>query len=191
MSGMTLPATTSRFGVTELLAATGGELRARPAAGSEAVGVSTDSRTLARGELFVALSGPREQPVRIVLDGHRFIGAALRSGAWGVLVEELALQREEVVRELAAWPGRAVIVVPDSLRALGDLAAYHRRRMPARIVGITGSNGKTTTKEMAFAIAAERWRVLRNEGNLNNLIGLPLTLLGLELGTKSPSWSWG
>jgi UDP-N-acetylmuramoyl-tripeptide--D-alanyl-D-alanine ligase len=75
-----------------------------------------------------------------------------------------------------------VVAVPDSLRALGDLAAYHRRRMPARIVGITGSNGKTTTKEMAFAIAAARWRVLRSEGNLNNLVGLPLTLLGLDAG---------
>jgi UDP-N-acetylmuramoyl-tripeptide--D-alanyl-D-alanine ligase len=176
MSGMTLPAT------AELLAATGGVLRACPAEGSEAAGVSTDSRTLARGELFVALAGPREQPVRIVLDGHRFVGAALRSGAWGVLVEGQALRREEVARELAAWPGRAVIEVPDSLRALGDLAAYHRRRMPARIVGITGSNGKTTTKEMAFAIAAARWRVLRSEGNLNNLVGLPLTLLRLEAG---------
>jgi len=182
MSGMMLPATASRFGVTELLAATGGVLRAGPAEGSEAGGVSTDSRTLARGELFVALAGPREQPVRIVLDGHRFVGDALRRGAWGVLVEGQALQREEVVRELGAWPGRAVIVVPDSLQALGDLAAYHRRRMPALIVGITGSNGKTTTKEMAFAIAAARWRVLRSEGNLNNLVGLPLTLLGLETG---------
>jgi len=182
MSGLTLSATASKFGVTDLLAATRGALRACPAEGSEAGGVSTDSRTIAGGELFVALAGPREQPVRIVLDGHRFVGAALRRGAWGVLVEEQSLQRDELAREVAAWPGRAVITVPDSLRALGDLAAYHRRRMPARIVGITGSNGKTTTKEMAFAIAAARWRVLRSEGNLNNLVGLPLTLLGLETG---------
>ena len=181
MSGVTAPATVARFGVAELLAATGGALRSAATA-TEASGVSTDSRTLAPGELFVALAGPREQPVRIVLDGHRFLGAALRRGAWGVLVEEQALRRDEVADELAAWPGRAVIAVPDSLRALGDLAAYHRRRMPARIVGITGSNGKTTTKEMTAAIAAERWRVLRTEGNLNNLVGLPLTLLGLEAG---------
>jgi UDP-N-acetylmuramoyl-tripeptide--D-alanyl-D-alanine ligase len=181
VSGVTARATSARFGAAELLSATGGVLRA--AAGAvEASGVSTDSRTLAPGELFVALAGPKEQPVRIVLDGHRFLGDALRRGAWGVLVEEQALRREEVRRELAAWPGRAVIAVPDSLRALGDLAAYHRRRMPARVVGITGSNGKTTTKEMAAAIAAERWRVLRSEGNLNNLVGLPLTLLGLEAG---------
>lgn len=182
MSVMTLPATVSRFGLTELLAATGGVQFAGPAAGSEAGGVSTDSRTLASGELFIALAGPREEPVRIVLDGHRFVGDALRRGAWGILIEEQSLQREEVVREIAAWPGRAVIVVPDSLRALGDLAAYHRRRMPVRIVGITGSNGKTTTKEMTFAIAAQHWRVLRSEGNLNNLLGLPLTLLGLDIG---------
>ncbi len=182
MSVMMLPATVSRFGLTELLAATGGVLHAGPAAGSGAAGISTDSRTLAPGELFVALAGPREQPVRLVHDGHRFVGEALRRGAWGVLVEEQALQREAVAREVAAWPGRAVIAVPDSLCALGDLAAYHRGRMPARIVGITGSNGKTTTKELAYAILAARWRVLRNEGNLNNLVGLPLTLLGLEAG---------
>ncbi len=183
MSGMTQPATTSRFGVADLLAATGGVLRARPAdEDSEAGGVSTDSRTLLAGELFVALAGPREQPVRIALDGHRFVGEALRRGAWGVVVEEQALQREELAREVAAWTGRAVIAVPDSLRALGDLAAFHRRRMPASIVGITGSNGKTTTKEMTFAILAERRRVLRNEGNMNNLVGLPLTLLRLEPG---------
>jgi UDP-N-acetylmuramoyl-tripeptide--D-alanyl-D-alanine ligase len=179
---MTLPVTSSRFGVTELLAATGGVLHSRPAEATEAQGVSTDSRTLARGELFVALAGPREQPVRIVLDGHRFIGDALRRGAWGLLVEHQALQIEAVAREVASWPGRAVVVVPDSLRALGDLAAYHRRRMPARVVGITGSNGKTTTKEMAYAIAAAKWRVLRSEGNMNNLVGLPLTLLGLDNG---------
>jgi len=182
VSGVTTPTRTTRFGVAELLAATGGVLRAGAVA--EASGVSTDSRTLARGELFVALAGPREQPVRTVLDGHRFLGDALRRGAWGVLVEEQALQREEVAREVAAWPGRAVIAVPDSLAALGDLAAYHRRRMPARVVGITGSNGKTTTKEMTATIAAERWRVLRSEGNLNNLVGLPLTLLGLEPGDE-------
>ena len=178
MSGLTASTTTARFGTSAVLAATGGELRA--GASGEAIGVSTDSRTLVSGELFVALSGPRESPVRIVLDGHRFLGEALRRGAWGVLAEEQALRRDEVARELGAWTGRAVIAVPDTLQALGDLAASHRSRMPARIVGITGSNGKTTTKEMAAAIAAVRWQVLRNEGNLNNLVGLPLTLLGLE-----------
>ena len=172
MPGMTQSATASRFGVAELLAATGGALRTGPSGEREAAGVSTDSRTLVPGELFVALSGPREQPVRVVADGHRFLGDALRRGAWGVLVEEQALQRGEVARELESWPGRAVLVVPDSLRALGDLAAYHRRRMPARIVGITGSNGKTTTKEMLASILLQkRGPVLKNEGNLNNHIG--------------------
>jgi UDP-N-acetylmuramoyl-tripeptide--D-alanyl-D-alanine ligase len=182
MAGVTLPAAASRFGAAELVAATGGTLRRGRQDGAAAGGVATDSRSLVAGELFVALGGPREQPVRIVADGHRFLGDALRRGAWGVLVEEQALQREEVARELAAWPDRAVLAVRDSLLALGDLAAYHRRRMPARIVGITGSNGKTTTKEMTFAIAAERWRVLHTAGNLNNLLGLPLTLLGLDAG---------
>lgn len=181
MSGMS-PVAAAQFDVGELAAATRGAVRSGAAAGAR--GVSTDSRTLRPGELFVALAGPREQPVRVVQDGHRFLGEALRRGAWGVLVEEQALRREEVAGELAAWPDRAVVAVPDTLRALGDLAAHHRRRMPARVVAITGSNGKTTTRQMTAAIAAERWRVLSTAGNQNNLVGLPLTLLGLAPGDE-------
>lgn len=181
MSGMS-PVAAAQFDVGELAAATRGAVRSGAVAGAR--GVSTDSRTLRPGELFVALAGPREQPVRVVQDGHRFLGEALRRGAWGVLVEEQALRREEVAGELAAWPDRAVVAVPDTLRALGDLAAHHRRRMPARVVAITGSNGKTTTRQMTAAIAAERWRVLSTAGNQNNLIGLPLTLLGLAPGDE-------
>ena len=178
--------------MAELLAATGGVLRAGPAEGSEAAGVSTDSRTLARGELFVALAGPREQPVRIVLDGHRFVGDALRRGAWGVLVEEQALQREEVARELAAWPGRAVIVVPDSLRALGDLAAYHRRRMPARDRGHHRQQRQDhdqgdglRDRRRALAGAAQRGEPEQSPRPAADAAGPG------NRRTRSPSWRWG
>ena len=83
---------------------------------------------------------------------------------------------------LAAWQDQQVvcIAVPDTTRALGDIAAYHRRRMPARVVALTGSNGKTTTRAMASAILSRKTTTLATQGNLNNEIGLPLTLLQLE-----------
>jgi UDP-N-acetylmuramoyl-tripeptide--D-alanyl-D-alanine ligase len=158
------------FSAAELREATGGAVRA--AAPGAARGVSTDSRAIGEGELFVALVGPS-------FDGHDFLGEAFRRGAWGAVVERGALGREQVGRQLAAWPGRAVVAVGDTGRALGDLAAFHRRRLPVRVVGITGSNGKTTTKEMAAAVLGRRWRVHKTAGNFNNLVGLPLTLLRL------------
>ncbi len=126
--------------------------------------VATDSRKLPPGALFVALRGER-------YDGHAFAAQALRQGAAAVLVEAAA--------GLSLAPA---IVVEDSRRALGQLAAWHRARMPARLAAITGSNGKTTVKEMAAAIlaaAAGAEAVLATAGNLNNDIGMPLTLLGL------------
>lgn len=131
--------------------------------------ISTDSRRLKEGALFVALRGLRH-------DGHEFALGALRNGAAAVLVEELP-------RGVDA--ARALIVA-DTLRALGDLAAHTRRRKPLQVAGITGSNGKTTTKEMVAAICERahfpppRDAVLKTKGNENNLIGLPLTLLRLS-----------
>jgi UDP-N-acetylmuramoyl-tripeptide--D-alanyl-D-alanine ligase len=128
--------------------------------------VVTDSRKLTPGCLFVALKGPR-------YDGHSFAAQALQQGAAGVMVSTAA--------ELAISPA---IVVDDTLQALGQLAAWHRARMPARIAAITGSNGKTTVKEMLAAILAAEVGsagVLATEGNFNNDIGMPLTLLKLTL----------
>jgi UDP-N-acetylmuramoyl-tripeptide--D-alanyl-D-alanine ligase len=150
----------------EVREATGGQVLGRfdrrPFAG-----ISTDSRTVRAGELFVALSGER-------FDGHEFVGRALSQGAAGVIV---SLDR------LAATAARhtevPVVGVPDTLRALGDLAGYWRRQHVIPLVAITGSNGKTTTKEMVAVILSRRLRVLKNQGNLNNLVGLPLTLLEL------------
>jgi len=144
----------------------------RPASGG-AERVVTDTRNLRRGDLFVALRGPNH-------DGHDHAPDALWQGAWGVVVEEQVL--EDLSPLLSAAPAGAVIAVADTERALGDLAAFHRMSLPVRVVGITGSNGKTTTKEMTAAVAGRRWKVHRNRGNFNNLIGLPLTVLELDAG---------
>jgi UDP-N-acetylmuramoyl-tripeptide--D-alanyl-D-alanine ligase len=145
----------------EIARAVGAAAPARPLA---ARAVCTDTRALAAGCLFVALRGP-------TFDGHAFAAAALAGGAAAVLVERLPAGVD---------PARA-IVVPDTLRALGDLAAWTRRRWGGRVAAITGSNGKTSTKEMLAAILEQAWpgRVLKTHGNLNNLVGVPLTLLRL------------
>ncbi len=125
--------------------------------------VVVDSRRVGAGDLFVALPGERT-------DGHAFINDAVERGARGVLVRELP----------GALPdGVAAFVVPDALLALQRLAGGRRDRRHAKVIGITGSVGKTTTKELAAAVLSARYRVLKNEANYNNEIGLPLTLLKL------------
>jgi len=132
-------------------------------------GVSIDSRTLRSGDLFVAIRGEKH-------DGHDYVDDALEAGAAAAIVSEswLASRRRRAVR------GRPLIAVPDTLRALQDLAQYHRRRLGLPVIGVTGSNGKTTTKEMTAAALATRFRVLKSEGSFNNHIGVPLTLLRLR-----------
>ncbi|NLN76675.1 MAG: UDP-N-acetylmuramoyl-tripeptide--D-alanyl-D-alanine ligase [Armatimonadetes bacterium] len=123
-------------------------------------GVSADTRTIAAGDLFVALTGENS-------DGHKFLADALERGAVGVMVSCKVEAQCLAIR------------VPDTLTALGDLAAHYRSRYCPIMVGVTGSVGKTTTKEMIAAVAAARGPVLKNEGNFNNEIGLPLTLFNL------------
>jgi len=146
----------------EILAATGGEL-VRWGAGPYRA-FSTDSRRAAEGEAFIALTGPR-------FDGNQFVGQALERGVSAVIASS----------DLALTPGGAAwIRVGDGLRALGDLAAAWRRQLPVRVVGVTGSNGKTTTKEMIAAVLAARGaNVARSAGTENNLVGVPQTLLRL------------
>ncbi|HEY8416928.1 MAG TPA: UDP-N-acetylmuramoyl-tripeptide--D-alanyl-D-alanine ligase [Limnochordales bacterium] len=132
-------------------------------------GVSTDSRTLRPGELFVPLVGER-------FDGHDFLGDAVARGAAAVLVRE--------GRALPALAGAAVITVDDPLAALHRLARWHRERLGARVVAVTGSNGKTTTKDMAAAILSVRWSTRKSRGNYNNEVGLPLAILGAPAGTE-------
>jgi UDP-N-acetylmuramoyl-tripeptide--D-alanyl-D-alanine ligase len=136
--------------------------------------LSTDSRAVAPGDLFVALKGDR-------FDGHNFVQAALRQGAFGALVEtSYRLPSGRRDQQMAVADSTAVLFgVPDPLRAYQQLASYHRGRFDIPIVAVTGSNGKTTTKEMVACILAEQWHVLKTEGNLNNRIGVPQTLLRL------------
>jgi len=147
---------------SEVAEATGGRLEH----GAEAAvlrGASVDSRTVAPGMLFIALAGAHT-------DGHRFAQDAFRRGAGGALVSQPLA---------GAPPGAAVIRVPDTLRAFHRLARAARDRHPLRVVGITGSVGKTSTKEMATLVAARVFRTGRSPENWNTEIGIPLVLANL------------
>ncbi len=149
--------------------------------GEEAIayaGVSTDSRTVAREALFVALVGER-------FDGHDFVADAAAAGAAGAVVS----RPPDGVEDLVLYR------VDDTLEALGRLARYRRRHLSARVVGITGSSGKTTTKDLVRGALEPAYRVHATRGNLNNRIGLPRTVLDapdetqilvLEMGTNEP-----
>ncbi|TYO96090.1 UDP-N-acetylmuramoyl-tripeptide--D-alanyl-D-alanine ligase [Geothermobacter ehrlichii] len=157
-----------KLSVRKIAEITGGRLSP---AGAEVVvsGISTDSRTIRPGELFVPLRGPK-------YDGHDFLLRALQNGAAACL-------SEEVIAGLKV----PVIQVEDSLRALGDLAAAHRRGYRGPLVAVTGSSGKTTTKEMLAAILERTAPGLKSAGNFNNLVGVPLTLFGLR--PESHRWT--
>ncbi|MFH1338335.1 MAG: UDP-N-acetylmuramoyl-tripeptide--D-alanyl-D-alanine ligase [Candidatus Omnitrophota bacterium] len=129
-------------------------------------GVSIDSRTIKRGELFVAIKGSR-------FDGHNFIREAVKKGA-AAIIGAVDSSRPTVGRKIP------YIRVADTRRALGDLARFHRQRFNIPVIAVTGSNGKTTTKDMLAWILSSRIRVLKNEGTQNNDIGVPLTLLKLD-----------
>jgi len=156
------------FTLSEILAATGGQLLVNGPV-HQFCGVSTDTRALQPGELFVALRGER-------FDGHTFLERARELGAAGALVEDPGPGVRR--RTMASGPW-CIIETTDTLYALGQLAQCHRRRFDLPIVGITGSAGKTTTKEMTASILAQGRTVLKSQGNFNNEIGLPLTLFTL------------
>ena len=151
----------SPFDTTFLARATGGT----PVGAPSAVRVESDSRLDLMDALFVAIAGPR-------FDGHDFVRDAFKKGATGALVS-------------ASWWGSGqsdvtnVIVVKDTLEALQSLARAHRERRPVPLAAVTGSNGKTTTKELLALALSPLGPVLKTEGNHNNHIGLPLTLLRL------------
>jgi UDP-N-acetylmuramoyl-tripeptide--D-alanyl-D-alanine ligase len=123
--------------------------------------VCTDSRALKAGDLFVALRGEK-------FDAHTFIAEAAKRGAAGAIVEEFPAELP---------PGFAVIRVADTLRGLQQLGANYRRTLSLQVVGLTGSNGKTSTKDLTAAALGENFQVTKTEGNFNNHIGVPLTLL--------------
>ena len=153
----------------EVAAATSGTLYdADPA--TKVTGVEIDSRNVVAGTLFAALPGER-------VDGVTFIAKALSQGAAGVLVPKGHAERDQ-------WPGRARVEVADVQTALGKIAQVVRSRSAARIIGITGSSGKTTTKDMLKAVLTGRFEVIVNERSFNNELGVPLTLCRLEPETE-------
>ena len=139
-------------------------LTGRP--GQSFTAVTTDSRKVAPGEVFFALKGES-------FDGHNFVEDALKQGAAGAVIED----------DINPFPhgNKILIKVPSTLEALGSLALSWRKSFPdLRLAAVTGSNGKTTTKEMTWSILSRHHNVLKNTGNFNNLIGLPQTLLQLN-----------
>lgn len=157
-----------------LLLATGGSLVAQ---GQRAItaGLTTDSRAVREGCVFVALKGER-------FDGNAFAAAASQLAA--------AVVVSEPVGEFA--PGCTVVQVADTLKALQQLAQWWRAQLaPLHVVGITGSSGKTSVKDMTRAVLATRFSTTATQGNLNNHIGVPLSILGTEQGTQAAVWEMG
>jgi UDP-N-acetylmuramoyl-tripeptide--D-alanyl-D-alanine ligase len=138
--------------------------------------VSTDSRTIKRGELFVALRGEN-------FEGHDFVEASAKAGATGALVD-------------LKWAGNvpnnfALLRATDSLQAYQTLAANYRRSLALKVLAITGSNGKTSTKDFAASVLARRFRVTKTEGNFNNHVGLPRTILEARSEDEVAVWEIG
>src|SRR6266704_6208452 len=164
------PRVMARLSLATIAKAVGGRLvlgRRPPEGGAEREidGYSIDSRTVRPGDLFFAIVGPR-------MDGHDFVASALAKGAVAAVVAKGAAAKDK--------DAPALVRVKDTTRALQDLGAHARRARPLRVVGITGSAGKTTAKEMTAALLGRRFRVLKSEGNLNNTYGMPLMLLRLR-----------
>ena len=170
--------------VAEAAVAMGGEVASgdRDARWTRA---ALDSRKVDGGELFFALRGDH-------VDGHDFVGAALQRGAAAAVVERAVLPPDAgdtapsggATGETPLMPSGAVIRVPRVYDALHALTRAVRREVPERLIGITGSSGKTTTKELLALCLERRYRVSKSAGNLNNLLGFPLTLLGTPAGTQ-------
>ena len=169
------------FNTEEVIRAIGGQLL-HGSPGVKIRRIWTDSRSVRAGDLFVALKGP-------TFDGHQYVKDAIAGGAVGAVVKQSAWQKiSHRIGRVAGSPPHVpamVIGVKDPLRAYQDLAAFHRRQFHIPVVAITGSNGKTTTKEMVSHILSKRWRLLKTQGNLNNSIGVPRTLLGLNRGHEA------
>lgn len=138
--------------------------------------ISTDSRTVKRGELFVALRGEN-------FDGHEFVEVAAKEGAAGAIVDR-------------GWKGKvpngfALLRVQDTLRAYQEIAANYRKSLPLKVLAITGSNGKTSTKDFAAAVLGRRFVVTKTEGNFNNHVGLPRTILEATSQDEIAVWEIG
>ncbi|MDD4189360.1 MAG: UDP-N-acetylmuramoyl-tripeptide--D-alanyl-D-alanine ligase, partial [Eubacteriales bacterium] len=126
-------------------------------------GISTDSRTVKNGDLFVPIRGER-------FDGHDFIGSAFDNGAAATLSSNRNIDFEN----------HTVIMVEDTVKAFGKIAAYYRKKFSIPFIAVTGSVGKTATKDMIACVLGQKYNVLKTAGNFNNQIGLPQTIMGLD-----------
>lgn len=163
----------------DIAKATGGKLLYGDS-GSLVSGVSIDSRSVASGMVFFALKGERA-------DGHDYIPEAVKAGCTAIVVE-----REDTIKvELGASRVPAIIKVPDSEKALQDLAAWYLTLFNLYKIGVTGSTGKTTTKEMLHCILSEKYKTVCNKGNFNNLIGLPLSVFEVDRTTEAAVFEMG
>lgn len=152
-----------RLSLLEILEVTGGGEVGGTQVGETFSTFHTDSREVKPGGLFFALKGAE-------MDGHEFVADAVARGAAAAIVQ----------RKTEVAPGIVEVVVPDTWAALFALAAHALKRVQPLVVGVTGSNGKTSTKEMVAAVLGQHFNVLRTEGNLNTETGVPLTILSLE-----------
>lgn len=159
---------------SELIAATAGQAVA-PGNRPITAGLTTDSRNVQRGCIFLALCGER-------FDGNEFAPEASRTAAAVV-----------ISRQTGSYdPGCLVVQVDDTLRALQDLAFWWRRQLePLHVIGLTGSSGKTSTKDMCLSVLSQRYQSIATRGNLNNHIGVPLSILDAERGTEAAIWEMG
>lgn len=152
--------------IKEILKVTKGKLLSgSPEADVDLAAVSMDSRAIKNGEFFLALKGPN-------FDGADFLEDVFRKGAAGAIVTKSGKER--------SYPGKIIIEVGDTLAALQHIARHHRMKFRIPVIGVTGSSGKTTVKEMIASILSTRYNVLKNEGTKNNHIGVPQTLLKLN-----------
>lgn len=153
------------FKTKEIIKATGAKIIGKNPPDSFE-GISQHSKTIQKNELFIALCGQR-------LDGHQFLGEAFEKGAHAAIVQKGKGSSK-------AFPGKILFEVKDTLTALGDLARHHRKKFSIPMIGITGSNGKTTTKELIASLLQTRFNILKSQGNQNNLVGLPFSLFKLN-----------
>ena len=174
--------------IDEIIKATGGEL----VAGKDFprfAGISIDSRNISENDLFVAVKGATH-------DGHRFIEDVINKGVRGIVLDRKKFRQKfsQTIKDRVT-DNLCFILVADTIRALGDLAAFHRQRFSMPVVCITGSNGKTTTREMTAAVLGQKFKTIKTFGNLNNEFGVPLTIFRmnhshdaavLELGMNHP-----
>jgi len=174
-----------QIALNELSKVVKGELITGPHSGEQMIrGISTDSREIAKDNLFVAIPGER-------FDGHRFIEESAERGAKAAMV---ARDKKQMIDQ-KLFQKISLILVEDTRRALGELASWYRRKFDIPAVAVTGTNGKTTTKDMIAEVLSSRFRVLKSPRSYNNLVGVPLTLFQLnsdsevlvvELGMSGP-----